>query len=322
MGYLLIIIFAALFALNLGGGNFAASFVAASGGGIISRGKATVLFIVFASLGAVTLGQPVTRTLSRGIVPSRLIDLEVCLVILIAASSSLLLANLLHLPQSTSLVAVGAIAGAGIFLGKVNWRIFGFLAPYWILLPAVAFFVTRYLGRLVYPPRRGNFWVYEKVVSHGKRLKIFVIVASCYNAFACGSNNVANVVGPLAGADLISPTLGLVLLAPVFGLGALAFPGTLKATAEKIVPLGLLTATILCLVSGTLMIVSSSLGIPQSFVMVKMASLFAIGTLKNGRRVTWGNPLVLKTSLAWVVTPLIATGLSYALLGVWRALSG
>ena len=321
MGYLLIIIFAIIFALNLGGGNFAASFVAASGCRIISRAKATALFIGFAALGAVTLGQPVTRTLSRGIVAPQLIGLEACLVILIAASSTLFLANLIHLPQSTSLVTVGSIVGVGLFLGKVNYRIFGFLAPYWVLLPVAAFFLTRYLGKLIYPPRKGNYWIYEKVVSQGKRLKAFVIIASCYNAFACGTNNVANVVGPLAGANIVSPTLGLALLAPVFGLGALAFPGTLKVTAEKIVPLGLLTATIVCLVSGTLMILSSCLGIPQSFVMVKMASLFAIGTLKNGHRITWGNPLVLKTSLAWMVTPLIATALAYALLGVWHVVS-
>ena len=283
--------------------------------------KASVFFMIFAVLGAVTLGQPVTRTLSREIVASRWIDPDVCLVILIAATGCLLAANRLHLPQSTSLVTVGAIVGVGLYLGKVNFQVFAYLVPFWILLPVAGFFLTRTLGRLIYPPRKGNFWVYEKVVSHRKRLKAFVILASCYNAFACGSNNVANAVGPLVGAQIVSPLLGLALLAPVFGLGGLVFPGMLKTAAEKIVPLGLLTATILCLVSGTLMVIASSLGIPQSFVMIKMASLFAISSLKNEDRAIWKNPLIVKTSLAWVVMPVIATVVSYLLIGGWRALS-
>ncbi|HDL64567.1 MAG TPA: hypothetical protein ENH12_04170 [Proteobacteria bacterium] len=321
MKYSLILIFALLFALNLGGGNFAASFVAARGGGIISHLKSSILFLIFAVAGAVILGGPVTRTLSREIVASRWIDLDVCLVILIAATGSLFAANRLQLPQSSSLVTVGAIVGAGLYLGKVNFRVFAYLLPFWILLPVAGFFLTRTLGRMIYPPRKGNFWIYEKVVSHRKRLKTFVILASCYNAFACGSNNVANVVGPLAGAQIVSPLLGLALLAPIFGLGGLVFPGMLKTAAEKIVPLGLLTATLLCLVSGTLMLLSSSLGIPQSFVMVKMSSLFAIGSLKAEDRAIWKNPLIVKTSLAWVVMPVIATVVSYLLIGGWRALS-
>ncbi len=319
MIYVLIILFSIIFALNLGAGNFAVSFVAARGGRVLSPLKAAGLFIIFSFLGAVSLGQPVTRTLSGEILAPRSIDLGVCLVILIAASSCLLVANRLHLPQSTSMVTVGAMTGAGLYLGKVNFTVFVYLVPYWILLPIAGFFLTRSLGRLIYPPRRKNFWIYEKVVSHRKRLRGFVILASCYNAFACGTNNVANAVGPLAGAGIVSSTLGLALLAPVFGLGALVFPGTLKSAAEKIVPLGLLTATLLCLVSGTLMLLSSSLGIPQSFVMVKMASLFAIGSLKDEHRPTWKNPQIAKTSLAWVVTPVTATTFSYLLIGVLHA---
>lgn len=321
MEYILILIFSILFALNLGGGNFAASFVAARGVRGISPLKSSILFLIFAVLGAVILGGPVTRTLGREIVSSRWIDPDVCLVILVAATVSLFAANRLQLPQSTSLVTVGSIVGVGLYLGKVNFRVFAYLVPFWILLPVAGFFLTRTLGRMIYPPRKGNFWIYEKVVSHRKRLKTFVILASCYNAFACGSNNVANAVGPLAGAGIVSPLLGLALLSPVFGLGGLVFPGMLKTVAEKIVPLGLLTATILCLVSGTLMIISSSLGIPQSFVMVKMASLFAIGSLKDEDLTMWKNPLIVKTSVAWVVMPVVATVVSYLLIGGWRALS-
>ena len=115
------------------------------------------------------------------------------------------------------------------------------------------------------------------------------------------------------GAGIVSSIIGLLLIAPVFGLGGFLFHGSLEATSERIVPLGLLTATILCLVSGTLMIIASLFGVPQSFVMIKVASLFAISGLKNGHRSTFDNPATKKTYLTWIVTPLVAGFISYIL---------
>lgn len=313
MVYSFLIALVILFALNMGGGNFAASFAAAHGGKIITKKRAQILFAIFVFLGAILVGRPVAQTLGSRIIPPDLLKLDTVLIIILSATSSLFIANRLRVPQSTSLVTVGAILGVGLYFRDVYSGTFLYLIPFWILLPLLGYVLTYLLGKLVYPPRKTNFWIHEKLVNHRNRLKTFVIIASCYNAFSVGANNVANAVGPLAGAGILQVGLGLALAAPIFGLGSLVFHQPLKTTGQKIVPLGLLTATIICLVCGTLMIAASVLGVPQSFVMLKVASVFAIGGLKNGHKTTFANPMTKKTYLSWIITPIVATVLSFFL---------
>lgn len=297
----------------MGGSNFAASFAAAHGGKILSKRRAQILFCFFVFLGAVLVGQPVAETLGNRIIPHEFIGFNIVLIILISATLSLFIATKLGVPQSTSLVTVGALLGVGLYFRNVYTKTFLYLIPFWLFLPAIGYLLTYFLGKLIYPPRKSNFWIYEKLVNHKERLKFFVIIASCYNAFSVGTNNVANAVGPLAGAGILPKTLGLALVAPIFGLGSLVFHEPLKTTSHKIVPLGLLTATIICIVTGTLMITASILGVPQSFVMIKVACIFAIGGLKNGHKLTFNNPITKKTYLTWIITPIIAIIVSYLL---------
>ena len=311
--YSILILLVLLFSLNMGGSNFAVSFAAAHGGRVLSKRKSQILFAIFVFLGAICIGEPVAQTLGSKIIPQDLLRLDTVLIILISATLSLFTANLLHVPQSTSLVTVASILGVGLYYGSIYSHTFLYLLPFWIILPLLGYFLTYFLGRLVYPPKKNNLWIYEKLVNHGDRLRIFVIIASCYNAFSVGTNNVANAVGPLYGAGIIGDVLGLALIAPIFGLGGLAFANQLKTTSTKIVPLGLLTATLICFVTGTLMIIASLLGVPQSFVMIKMAAVFAVAGLKNGHRTTFTNPITKKTYLTWIIMPIIAVIISYLL---------
>ena len=103
-------------------------------------------------------------------------------------------------------------------------------------------------------------------------------------------------------------------------MGSVVFHEPLKTARRKIVPLGLLTASIRCLVSGILMIIASILGVPQSFVMIKVATLFAISGIKNGHKITFANPVTKKTYLTWIITPIIAVLVSYLLVAAKYAL--
>lgn len=311
--YGLLIILAVLFALNMGGSNFGASFAAAHGGRIITKRKAQLLFIVFVFLGALLMGRPVSETIGNRLIPPGLITFDNLLIIFTGTTFSLFIANKLGVPQSTSLVTVASVLGVGAYFNAVYLKTLLYLVPFWFLLPAAGYLLTLFLGRFIYPPRQSNFWIYEKLVHHKKRLLGFVIIASCYNAFSIGANNVANAAGPLFGAGVMDKTLGLILIAPIFGLGSVAFSKSLKTAGGKIVPLGLLSATIICVVTGTLMLTASLLGVPQSFVMIKVAAIFAIGGLKNGHRSTFLNPATKKTYYSWLVTPIVVFGLSLGL---------
>jgi sulfate permease len=320
--YTALVLLAIFFALNMGGSNFGASFAAAHGGRIVTKRRAQFLFIVFVFLGAILIGRPVTETLGSRIIPREFIKPDTVLIILFSAALSLFIANRLKVPQSTSFVAIAAILGVGLYFKSVYTATFLYMLPFWVALPVIGYFLTFFLGKIVYPPRRSNFWIYEKLVNNKGRLRAFIIIASCYNAFSVGTNNVANAVGPLAGAGMIDKTLGLILIAPVFGLGSILFHETLDTTGEKIVPLGLFSATIICFVTGTLIIIASAFGVPQSFVMVKVAAVFAVSGLKQGHRITFANPVTKKTYLTWIITPLVALFVSYILTWARYALFG
>lgn len=320
MTYLVLMLLVALFALNMGGSNFGASFAAAYGGGVITKRRAQILFFVFIFLGAVTLGRPVADTLGSKIIPGELVNANIAIIIILVATLNIWLANFIKVPQSTSMVAVASIAGVGFFYQQMYGATVFYLLVFWTAFPVLGYWITYFLGRQVYPPSKKNFWLYEKVVNHDERLKRFILVASCYNAFSVGTNNVANALGPLLGAGIIEKTLGLALIAPIFGLGGFVFHNSLETTGQKIVPLGILTATIICVVTGSLMLIASLLGVPQSFVMIKVACVFAVSGLKNGIKPTFSDPSAKKVYVTWAVTPFIAFFLSFALTAVFETI--
>ena len=143
-------------------------------------------------------------------------------------------------------------------------------------------------------------------------MRVTAILVSCYVAFAIGSNNVANAVGPLFGAGLIGIIPGVLVIAPLFGLGALMMgKANLVTAGREIVPLGIFSSTLVSFVTATLLLVASALGVPQSLVQLNICAIFAVSSLKNGHQSTLKHYLTRKTFLVWLVTPLISLLVSY-----------
>lgn len=312
----LIVIF---FAMNMGASGIAPAFASSWGGKLIRKNQALLLFGIFVVIGGVILGRNVSLTLGKNIVPQKLISFNVVLIILSSAALSLFLANLLKIPQSTSQVSVGSIVGAGLYFQQLNFKtLFQKILPMWIILPLLSYLLTLLIFKSIYPPKQGNLYIYQKLFASHRKIKLSSLASSCYVAFAIGSNNVANAVGPLSGAGLINIGLGLVLVAPLFGFGAcLMGKGTLETAGKEIVPLGLISGTLVAFVTATLLILASMLSIPQSLVQLNIASIFAISCLKNGHRYTWDSSITQKTFFVWVITPLISIGMAYFLLNMF-----
>ena len=312
---ILLICVVSFFAMNMGASGIAPTFSAVYGGRLIKNKFAAVLFTLFVILGALTLGRGVVKTLSQGILPKEFLSADVALIIIASATLSLFLANLLAIPESTSMVTVGAVVGAGLFFGHLNIKTLLWLIPMWLGFPIVSFVVTFLLYRMIYPPHHGNLWLYQKIFSHESKLKKLAIFISCYGAFAVGTNNVANAVGPLVGAGLIKGDAGLMLIAPLFGIGALFFgKRNLETFGKEVVPLGLVTSNLVCLVTGSLLIIASSLGAPFPYVQLNALSVFAISCVKNGHKVTLNHHITKKTIMVWTLTPLLSISVSYFLL--------
>jgi len=306
------------FAVNMGASGIAPAFAAVYGARLIKKRMTIILFSIFVVLGAVALGRNVSLTLGKNLLPQEFLSFNTALIIIIAAALSLFLANILKIPQSTSQVTVGAIAGAGLYFKRLYFKTLCVkIIPLWIILPLSAYILTFLLYRVIYPPRHGNLYIYEKLFAHDKKIKITGILVSCYVAFAIGSNNVANAVGPLFGAGVIGIIPGLIMVAPIFGIGAgLMGKGNIDTAGKEIVPLGILSSTIVSFVTATLLIFASIFGIPQSLVQLNICSIFAISSLKNGHKPTLDSHIAKKTFIVWAITPLLAVLISYLLLAL------
>lgn len=304
------------FAMNMGASGIAPSFAGVFGARLLKRRATIIYFSVFVVLGALALGNNVSRTLGKNLLPKEILSFNTTLVIIFSASLCMFLANLLKIPQSTSQVTVGAIAGAGLYFKHLYFEtLFYKILPVWIILPVLSYLLTFLLYRIIYPPRPGNLFIYEKLFAHEEKIKITAVIVSCYVAFAIGSNNVANVVGPLFGAGIINIIPGIILIAPVFGLGAaLMGKGNLDTVGRELVPLGTFSSVLVSFVTATLLICASLLGIPQSLVQLNICSIFAVSALKNGHKSTLDSHLTRKTFLVWAITPILSLVISYVLL--------
>ena len=308
------------FAMNMGGSGIAPSFAALYGSKLISKRRALFFFAVFVIAGAVILGRNVSLTLGKGLLAPVFVTPKTVLAILSAAAVSLFLANILKIPQSTSQVTVGAIAGAGLYFQHFYVKtLFLKILPMWVILPFLSYTLTFFLYRIIYPPEHDNLHIYQKLFANEKKLRLSSFIVSCYVAFAIGTNNVANAVGPLAGAGIISVNAGLPLVAPLFGIGAgVIGKGPLETAGGEIVPLGLFSSTLVSFVTATLLIFASIFGVPQSLVQLNLFSIFAISCVKNGHRCTLDHHITRKTFWVWLITPVAAIIISYILLVIFN----
>src|SRR3990167_11144194 len=111
---------------------------------------------------------------------------------------------------------------------------------------------------------------------------------------------------------------GLILIAPLFGLGALFFgKRNIETFGKEVVPLGLITSNLICLVNGSLLILASSLGAPFPYVQLNALSIFAISCVKNGHRFTLSHHITKRTFMVWTLTPLLSITVSYLLLNIF-----
>jgi PiT family inorganic phosphate transporter len=212
---------------------------------------------------------------------------------------ALLLSNLFGVPASTSMTAVGALAGLGLATGQLDWAWMGRIVSWWLVAPVVAFWVSAVVGRYLYPRLVGAFAVAR---TEGALLSVdrsgavprvglgpgttprevvgtaLVVIIGCYMAFSAGASNVANAVAPLVGNEALTMTEGVLLGGGAIGVGALTIGRrTLDTVGNDLTELPILAALVVELVSASLITFLSLLGIPASFVVVATMSILGLG---------------------------------------------
>jgi sulfate permease len=311
---ILTVIISFFLAMNMGASGFSISFAPSYGCGIIKKKKAVFLYTIFVLLGAVLIGPKVLETLTTKLVNG--FDNHASgIIILLSASLTMFLANILKIPQSTSFVTVGAFTGAGLYYKNVNLSKLGEIFFIAILFSAMAFCITYALMKNFYPPSDKNFRAYEKFAANNKLVKNFILSTDCYSAFAVGTNNVANVVAPVIIAGFVVNSFWLLLFfAPFFGLGSfLLGRGVINTVSKEIVPLGEISAMIISLITSSFVIIASFLGLPTPYVQFTTFAVLGVSAIKDGIYYTTKKSVVKKVLLVWLIVPIIAIILSYCL---------
>jgi len=284
---------------NIGGSTTGPAFGPAVGSESISKTGAAFLMAVFFFVGAWTIGRQVVDTLGNELITqSGVFTLETSIVLLFFIGGALFVGNYFGVPASTSMTAVGAIAGLGVATGSLDWVIMGEIAVWWIVAPIVGFWTSAMIGRYLYP--RINRWVAIET-SEGALFEIdtsgvvprpaagpnttrrelvggvVVITIGCLMAFSSGTSNIANAIAPLVGAGVsVSPMI-------LLGCGAVAVGAftiarrTLDTLGDDITDLPLTAAIVVAVVSSTIVIFLSAIGIPASFVIIATTSIVGLG---------------------------------------------
>lgn len=328
-GLLLPLLVALFLGINMGGSGTAPSFATAHGSGILRRSLIPGLFGLFVLLGALLAGKNTAITLGKEILPAVSLDYSLTTIILFSVAISLLFANLLGVPQSTSQSTVAALVAPAHYVGQLNThKIFFEIIPTWVILPVISFGIMYFLARAV---NRKFDLKYPGYFATDRRQNFFrwvVIVTSCYVAFSIGSNNVANAAGPITSMITnelhINPTsnnfllimiLSTLIIAPSFAIGSSIFGHKLIVkTGSEILVIGKVEASMIQFVTASLLLTASvTKGIPTSLVQLNTFAILALSVAKVGWKETFSKKVVKQFWLIWLISPLIAFLFSYFL---------
>ena len=306
---LLVGIVVALFVgFNIGGSTTGPAFGPAVGSDAISKTGAAALMTVFFFVGAWTIGRRVVDKLGSELITSASVfTIESSIVVLFFIGGSLFIGNYFGVPASTSMTAVGSIAGLGVATGELNWVVMGEIAVWWIVAPIVGFWVSGMIGRYLYP--RINQWVAIDS-SEGSLMEldrsgtiprpvpgpnttrremfggIVVVLIGCLMAFSSGTSNIANAIAPLVGAD-VDVNMLIVLGCLAVGAGAFTIARrTLDTLGSDITDLPLTAAIVVAVVSSIIVTGLSAIGIPASFVIIATTSIVGLGWGRATRTTT------------------------------------
>ena len=311
-------------AWNIGANDLANAMGTSVGSGALSIKQVIIIAGVFEFVGAVFFGKRVTSTIAKGIVPIdtiKLIDPHLVVVgmlaAILAAGFWITFATFYNLPVSTSHSIVGAVLGFGlvsahsgiIAYSDINWLVLGKIVGSWLLSPllgaAFAYLIFVLIRSLILQRADDPYAVEKKFV-------FLQVLTACYIAFAHGSNDVANAVGPLSAAlsalGLTDGTVPIWILA-VGGVGMVIGLATwgyrvIETIGTKITDLTPTRGFAAQFATATVVIVHSYSSLPISTTHTLVGSVIGVGLAGGLAAVDLS--VIGKIISSWIITVPVA----------------
>jgi PiT family inorganic phosphate transporter len=281
---------------SLGANDAANLFGSAVSSHMIRFWKAALLASLFVILGAVLEGGRGIETL-QSLSP---MDLEMAVITSVAAAATVTGMTLLRLPVSTSQAVVGAIVGAGLLQHQLHLQGLVKVAICWVGTPlaGILFAVLIYASlRWAYNRAPYNLFQMDQIV------RIGLVIAGCYSAYALGSNNVANVTAVFVGAGRLDIFTATLVGGMSIALGITTFSrGVMETVGKNLVALDPYCALVVVLSGALAVHVYTWVGVPVSSSQAVVGAVLGVGILKGTQTIRLKT--LFSILLAWFVTPL------------------
>ncbi|WP_214044063.1 inorganic phosphate transporter [Methanomethylovorans sp.] len=215
--FVIALIAAALYmAWNIGANDLANAMGTSVGSGALSLKQVILIAAVFEFCGAVFFGERVASTIANNIVPIehiKVIDSHLVVVgmlaAILAAGFWVTLTTFYNLPVSTTHSIVGAVLGFGLVAAyhgiipynEIHWYVLFKIVASWLVSPLLGALIAYLLFMIV------SYFILQRtdnIFAIEKKFIVFQTMTACFMAFAHGSNDVANAIGPLyAGLNVL-----------------------------------------------------------------------------------------------------------------------
>lgn len=294
---------------SLGTNDAANVFGTAVASKMVKFWTAAILCSFFVVLGALLEGQEGIETYQR-LSP---MSANLAFVVGAAAGITVALMSYFKLPVSTSQAVVGALVLMGVLNSNLDTSSLTKVVVCWIGTPIGAALITVvlyfFVGKLM------NV-MHFSLFSYDRNLRLALIFAGSYGAYALGANNVANVTGAFVGPDMLSPFTACLVGSLAIALGIVTYSKNVMMTVGKnLVKLDAFTAFIAILAEAITVHAYAILGVPVSTSQAIVGAVLGIGLLKGVR--TIDKKTLWRILFGWTGTPAISAGLAFLL---WQLL--
>jgi len=283
---------------SLGANDASNAFGSAVSSRMIQFRTAAVLASIFVVAGALLEGRAGIETL-QGLTQ---LSLQKAVVSSIAAAITVAIMTVLGLPVSTSQAVVGAILGVGFLNRQLNIEGLGKVVACWFGTPVggllIAMIAYKILA-LLYNSCKIDLFKSDIL------LRISLIAAGSYAAYALGANNVANVTAVFVGAGHISALTATLIGGLSIALGILTFSRSVMETVgRKLVRLDPFSALVVVLAEGITVHLYTFVGVPVSTSQAVIGAVLGVGLVKGMSTVS--KRTLINILIGWFLTPAIA----------------
>jgi len=287
---------------SLGANDGANVFGSAVASRMLKFWTAAILASIFILFGALIAGGPGIETL-KGLTQ---LNVEQAVVCSLAAAFTVTIMTVLGLPVSTSQAVVGAIIGMGFLNRQLYLGGLEKVVACWLGTPLGGMVMAVILYRLL-----GGFYnrLNVNLFDSDRLIRLSLIGAGIYGAYALGANNVANVTAVFVGAGTLSEFSASLIGGLSIALGVLTFSKpVMKTVGREIVRLDAFSALIVVLAEAITAHIYALVGVPVSTSQALVGAILGVGIVRGIRTVR--RRTLANIFIAWLLAPVVACSLS------------